>query len=245
MAEQVNAAARLVAILEAVAQQPHERLIRAVWATVFDLPETETGPLLDRLAAVLQLVQEARQLVESVVGDQNRDLHLQAFTKLNRALSLINFESSANPLVPEVRGALEGIRFSADLVSRFDQGGVVNEDELQALLAEVDALLELLLESSLPAKVKELLVQRLEAVRAAILEIRLRGTEDLEEALDSLLGTVVRTKADVATQKGKMFDRFGKLLDMGYKLVLLAEKLPPLAAPAIKLLKSALHGDAA
>ena len=201
---------------------------------------------MERLADLLHLVGQAKSAIQNAFGetDSARDLYLEPYDKLERAFSRLNFEAGANQLLTEVDAlCLRGLQYGADMLSRLGLSGRIDRDTLVELQQEIESLSAIILDSDLPPEVKDLLSRRVEQLRTAVLEIRLRGAEAVEASLDALFGTVVRAEAPITKSGGKAFlERFTKVLDIGYKLTSMAEKIAMLSGPIVKLIASG-HGS--
>ncbi len=149
-------------------------------------------------------------------------------------------------MITEVNASLEGLRFSVDLLSHLDQTSEIDSELLASLQSDVESLIDDVVDSDLAQPAKALLTNRLEALRQAILGMRLHGIEHAEEALDALVGVVVRTQSEFKSAKGgdTLYDRLVATLEKGYKAVTLTDKVTRLAAPLVKLIKGAVDGDA-
>jgi hypothetical protein len=235
----VAATNRLVALLTLFTAGPSDRTVRQIWSEIFALAPDDNSKLLSRVADVYLLVAEARAVATHAVGDLNPDLHLGPFDHLERTLAQMRFDANGNQFIGEVGSALVGLRYTADMIVRVSPRDEVDEELLAGLQAEVEALIEDVVGSSLPSPVKELLRQRLDALRNAILDLRIRGVSNIEQALDSLMGAAVRTEQDTdAEPRMQLGSRIAKVLDLGYKATAIAERMQRLGAPVVKFLTS-------
>lgn len=232
----VNPVARLRAVIDDIARQDEGVEVRVVWERILGVEEgDDRGLLLVRIAEVFRLAHDAREVVERLVDDENKDLHLEPFVRLSAALSRLNLEAPSRELVLAVRSLTKDMRHAADFVRNKGDTLVFDKQSLDDLLRELEAMTATVLESGFPVSVRALLIQRLDAVRQAVLEIRLRGSDNLEDALDTLLGTAAR---GVPETEKKFWSGVGRVLDIGYRIVSVADKLPAIAGSALKLLGS-------
>jgi len=146
-------------------------------------------------------------------------------------------DANARGLIEGAQEAHRRLQFSADFVDRVASAVQIDDQLLSQLQLETDSLLEMVLQSNFAPSTKDLLRKRLEAVREAILNIRISGPEAVEAALDGLAGA--RSRVDAAEQNDGqlgLVKRIGDYLDLGYKATQLAESVPRLAAKAVKLI---------
>ena len=228
---------RLVHLLREITSLPGDTSTRQLWAKIFSLQPSETAKILEQVAAVILLVASARQVVTEAVGELNLHLHLQGFSHIENALSSLNLDANARGLVEGANEALRGLQFSADLVDRVAPAIRLDDQLLSQLQRETDSLLEQVVQSDLEPALKDLLRKRFEAVREAILNIRISGPEAVEAALDGLAGAYSRAGTNAASDaKPGIAKRLADYLDLGYKATQLAESVPRIAAGVMKLI---------
>jgi len=242
----VDPTSRLVAILETFVKQSPSTTLRETWASTFDVEPADVGEILYRVADVIHLVHDAKKIVLTAVRDRNEELHLKAFNRLENSLSQVNLAATSQSMIVEVNASLEGLRFSVDLLSHLDLTSEIDSELLASLQSDVESLIDDVVNSDLAQAAKALLTNRLEALRQAILGIRLYGIGHSEEAIDALFGVVVRMQSEIKSAKGgaKLFDRMLATLEKGYKTLAVTDKLVKLAAPLVKLITGVVNGDA-
>jgi len=241
----VDPTSRLVAILQEFVKQNPNHTLRAAWASTLDVEDTDLGEILHRVGLVFQLIHETKEIVLRAIRDTNKELHLKAFDRLERSFSKFNLEAASKDMIVGVNASLDGLRFSVDLLSHLDLTSAVDSELLASLQSDVESLIDDVVNSDLAESVKALLTNRLEALRQAILGIRLHGIEHVEEAVDALFGVVVRTQSEIksAEDGDKLLDRLVATSEKGYKLAVVTDKLARLAVPLVKLLKGVVSGD--
>lgn len=230
---------RLLEILDRLRNQNDTKTTRAALAAVFQTAERDTEGILLGIASLLQLLAEAKRAVSRATGEHNAELHMAAFSKLERTFSSISLSGNPKNLAQGVTAATEGLRFSADLVERLEGGGQIDEELLSSLVGEVNKQIELLLASELSEDAKRVLHERLKAVREAAEQIHLFGLDRFEAALDAAVGATVRYSPDPKKPKDKkVLDGIAKIVDLGLKLIALAQQIPQLPGISKRLLGS-------
>ena len=87
---------------------------------------------------------------------------------------------------------MQFLRYVSDMLSERVGEMVTDEASLKELLADVNTMLEKLLEAQPPEDLKVDLVDHLEDMNSAIIDYRLFGVESLKKTVDSNLGLIVR-----------------------------------------------------
>ena len=87
---------------------------------------------------------------------------------------------------------MQFLRYVSDMLSERVGEMVTDEASLKELLADVNTMLEKLLEAQLPEDLKVDLVDHLAVMHSAIIDYRLFGVESLKKTVDSNLGLIVR-----------------------------------------------------
>ena len=234
-----DAPSRLLDILDQLPSASSQGSLREAWALVLDLDPQDTHRLLLGIASVLTLVAEAKEKVSAVIGDQNSELHLQAFDRLDTAFATLNLDSNAKGFLAQVQEAAGILRFSVDVVIRLDKPGELDEALLSKLINDVNAHLEALASSGLPEDARVILHHRLVQVRDAAEGLRLRGIDHLASTLDAAVGAVMRVNKDLDEPKQRQwYESLVGILDFGLKMTYATEKVQQLAEIGDKLLGS-------
>ena len=217
----------------------NKQRLRDAWASVLGLEPEDTHGILVGIASVLMLMAEAKKKVREVIGDQNSELHLEAFNCIDAAFSGLSMNSGARDFVSQVQEAVSKLRFTVDLVVRHDAAGELDEALLTKLIEDVNAHLEALTSSNLPEEVRVVLHHRLVQVRDAAEGLRLRGIAHLASALDAAVGAAVRVNKDLAEPKQKQWYKgLVDIIHLGDKIIATTEKVQQLSGIGEKLLGS-------
>lgn len=242
MEVQNNPAGRLHDILTAATKANTNSPLRVVWGQALGCGNQDSAELMRLWSELIGLTREAKAAIKNL-EDLDETLFLAPFTNIEALLTKVNFDQRWN----EVKAYLNpetmlGLRYGADRLKR-EGGGTtqLNIDQVTTLTGELDTILERVLDSDLPHKLKQLFVRNLEQLRQALLCLRLSGAEGLEQEIDRVLGSLLRHKDDLAEaaedgQNKKLIkDLFGLLSNFN-ETVTSGQNMLMLAGPVIALL---------
>ncbi len=192
-----NSAGRLHELLDQAKSKPEGSGLN-VWGRVFGVatqqnltPEMEVQTLEHVIQLRMLIDQTERQI--SNIGDDDPSAYLKPFSRikdLTRPSLLItsNYGTFLNLVSDGDMGLLE---LASQRLSSLQQERVVPLEEMQELLADVNALFDEVEASSLPDVLKSFILRQLERIRRAIQEFRIRGPERLDEVLRDIMGDLV------------------------------------------------------
>ena len=251
-----NSAGRLYNVLQAltnlsVGGRSDERLI--VFFELAPSPEHVKGhkifplipQLIHRLTAILTLTDEAEQDLKAI-DDLTRDLYLTPFTHIRNTISglLTNLHSEWSNYLAEFKKIdFRGLQFCSDVLSKVSIEQAIDATTLKDLLTDVDAFYQEVIDSDIHWETKHFILDRLDDIRTAIREYRIRGAEGLRECLGKTIGLMyvnphlVLRFPDQTSHKEKFFNIVGRLssiVDLGTKVLALGHKAKPAVAAILK-----------
>jgi hypothetical protein len=234
-----TSAGRLHLILsEAVGQNP-DSVAYEVWARIFGLDKDDRAAVLHGVAELIQLVLLTKQQILAL-PDIRHELYTPPLNRIAQVLGEIpltqrwqQFVANFDPLV------LNGVAFCADALARYHVEQPIEQEALKDLKNKVEALTAEVLESSLPPALRQLILEKLEVIRSAIIWYRVRGADGLRVALESSVGALVLNRAS-APDKSKVEEltTFVSLLNSLGELASKALGYYQLAKPVIMALLS-------
>lgn len=200
---QNNPAGRLLDILQLAMQQQDNAKLRSVWATVCGVPDSDTSAVLDVLADVIKLSNEAKAALEAV--DQTEDkIFVEPFKNIEPFFSEINLENPWHVYKKRLTEAtLKGLRYGAYELSRQSPYKVVKATDLEALQSDLSSLMDKVTDSDLPPELKSAIFRRLEGVHHSLRLFSVNGPEGLQEAIDSVVGALVMHSAQIAASASR------------------------------------------
>lgn len=183
-----NAADRLREILIKARQSPANTPLLQVWARALKIPSNETLRVLARLSDLHALTVDVETKIQEIpnLNHQNYLLWLPAVRQL---IVTENLSPSKN-LAP-LDGAINSLRECAELLQQNAPERGLTHHQLQELSNELTALINSVKENSaLSKKLKELLLDLLQAARVALETYQVRGAKGLREDWFTILAKV-------------------------------------------------------
>ena len=136
------------------------------------------------------------------------------------------------------RDFMDALFLMSENVSIRDCEELVPEEELASLQAEVESIINRVVDSELNAEIKLALIDGLEAVRQAILNYQVMGAEGIRQAVDRNFGSIHRHSDEFKTAYNssgrEIVTDFLALLNKVDFVVSTAYKIKQLASPAIE-----------
>ena len=190
------------------------------------------------MAGLIQLTLDGEKLINGLDGI-DRERYLEPITAIQHALSQVNLDQSWNTFQERMAGnTLSSLLFVSDMLSVCAGEKVIDEASLTELIADVNTMLEKLLEVQLPEDLKEDLLDHLEDIRSAIIDYRFLGSERLKKTFDNSLGLILRRRDEMqevgnSEGEGMLSDFVGLMSKLG-GMVSVGKQLGELMAPIIK-----------
>jgi hypothetical protein len=231
-----NAAARVHAILDRARRQNQGRSVKETWATVFEIDPTDPAPLLERYVALIREVDQLIGLFERLPGVRN-ELYLRALGAVRLALNNVNFDTSwGNVASLLTDSVIVGLEFCADTLDKVDHEREIPQPDLESLRVAVEELTSSLLNAEVDADFKRELVSALNRIRSAILLYHIGGAAALREAMDLLVGTLIRQPENVRKESKPFVDRAVAVVEKINTVTSLALHLKELGGPIMGVL---------
>ncbi|GAD78594.1 hypothetical protein [Vibrio ezurae] len=242
-----DAAGRLLDILTEAKSKSEKLRTRQVWASVFDIPESDSGSLLLMLAELIRLSdQTKKQLTE--IDDIDHQLFLKPFVNVERMLSTLNLETSwhsSKHLLDDV--TIYGLNICSDKLSRVHQATSLNAEDFDKIKSMLEQLSDEVLTSDLDTPLKEIFIRNLEGLRQSLLLYKINGIDGIEQQIQLNIGTLIFNKEKIKSSnavinEGILNNYFG-LLEFINKTLDTARQVDRLAGnPISKLLGIDLGG---
>lgn len=215
MEEIKNPIVELTNIL-AVMRKPHETTTTVdVLATAFKCNPEDLPSIVKGLNSIIQLVKVSKEAAEKFIpGDNARfiaplDRIDTMFCKMNMAKP---WGSSKEHLDNTTMNALD---FGGYALSQFyPAANPENISKIREFTTKLDELLEECLNSHLSDDLKRLFSRHLEALRDALLKYRLDGSSELDDAIDNIVGSILRNKETIRAEPQENKEIIEKFFDM-------------------------------
>jgi hypothetical protein len=169
-----------------------------LWVRVFGVatqqnltPEMEVQTL-EHIIQLRMLIDQSQREIGDI-GDDDPSAYLKPFPRIKdltkpSLLTTSNYGTFLNLVSDGDMGLLE---LAFQRLSSLQRERVVPLEEIQELLAGVNALFDEVEASSLPDVLKLFILRQLERIRRGIQEFRIRGPERLDEVLRDIMGDLV------------------------------------------------------
>jgi hypothetical protein len=190
-------AGRLYDILNEARGKPEGDSSRKVWASVFSVPEKDTGTILRMLAELIQLAHETKTRIESL-DDIDQNLYLRPFNKIERLLSQINLDAGWKHWKTQIdEPTIYGLQFCSDKLNRVTNYTKIENTEIDEIKKSLSELTDLVLKSDLDPFLKQLLVRNLESLRQSLIAYKLKGIDGIQQEIELNLGSIVLHKEEI------------------------------------------------
>ena len=184
-----NPAGRLYEILNEARSMPGTHRVGGAWADAFGVEPTDIRQIYALLLELMDLVDRAKKSVQQL--DVDHDLYLRWVPNVEHVLIYSQLGAKWAQLQPQLDDTtMNQLEFCSELLSRRTSEKVISDEDLSKLQMEVETLLDKVLSANLPEELKDVLIEKLEQIRQAILAYRVRGNEGLRRALGSSLGAM-------------------------------------------------------
>jgi hypothetical protein len=200
---QDNPAGRLHWLLSTLKNFETNTPIETALARALDLLEEEDPARLHEAVAVAaRWPGDAEALARGIEG-QNHDLVLQWVPQVRAAVVWLGrWGHTINNAQNEYNDTtLYSLAVTADLLHRLAPEPVIEEDSLAGLVTLVQEVMDAVVgDDELSPEAREFLLSRLIDVQNALMYFRIRGYPGVEDAMDRLVGGLVRTPAAQSEQ---------------------------------------------
>jgi hypothetical protein len=222
-----NPAGRLHALLEKAKRTPGGSAID-LWAIVFGITETDVPKkqveVIHGLLQMRELIAETDDSLRAIPNLPDR--YFRPFERIRSVLtqSLGQLQTDTRAYLNEVtEGDMNTLEFCSDkLEETQDKEPLIDEDLLQAILLDVNALFDEVKAGDSHPDLKSFILDGIESIRRAIFEFRIRGPERIKEAIADILSDYLMNQQTPLTPKEKAslekfndaFARFVSLVDL-------------------------------
>lgn len=183
-----NPAARLYLLLDAVRRQNQQTALQHAWAGVLGFNRDDLETYVVRLAEIVQLTEEIKALIAKEDVDQS--LYFKPFIKIQRLFSLAAGNTVEHALAHLDEGTMTGLEHCAELLARKFPEKEVEPETLKVVEAEVDALKERILASTLDNALKTVILDSILDIHKAIGNYRIYGSRGVEKTIQNTMGAM-------------------------------------------------------
>jgi hypothetical protein len=244
MDEVFNPIEKLYNILKTAEAQPVHANTLDVWASALGCSASNTTDIVVGLMSLMKLIEESKNAAQFIPGDKNR--FLAPLTRVEQMLRKQNLTSpwqSSKAFLDS--GTMTSLDFGVYAMTQFFPGASPEKSsELRDFVEKLDVLLEECLNSKLSDAMKALFIKHLEALRSALIGLRVSGVETLESTMDSIVGSIHRNAEAIKAQPDESKDfiqRFFDALGKANDLISAYQTSAPLLGQAAPLLLPLIH----
>lgn len=196
-----NPAARLLDLLTQF-RQNGERAgsapLHTVWNRTFDLASGDINGMFERLVEARNLACDVRVRVENRT-DGSVTLHLKHYPRIESLLAAVNLAADWRSFAAAVDDlALGALAFTADWLGRVAPEPTLSEEEIKAVVADLDTAREQIRVASIDPEVRRCLLSALDAAQYALARYRTAGIEAFHAAWVQMLGSIGAEGPEVA-----------------------------------------------
>jgi len=183
-----NPAARLYLLLDAVRKKNKQIALQHAWAEVLGFNQGDLETYVLRMAEIVQLTEEIKSLIAKEEVDQS--LYFKPFIKIQRLFSLAagNTVEQALPFLDD--GTMTGLEHCAELLARKFPEKEIEAETLKTVEAEVDALKERIIASTLDNALKMVILDSILDIQKAIGNYRIYGSRGVEKTIQNTMGAM-------------------------------------------------------
>lgn len=208
-----NPAGRLHNLLYGFLVTPDGEEIENTLRRYLQLEDADTAEVVEELAVASRWPQQAREQIEAL-PNINQALYLGWEPQVDDAMKwLYRWGNHVNDMKTIYDHAtLTSLAFTAELLHREGHEPSIEEDKLPDVIALVRDIIDAVSEShELPADARRFLVDRLQEVERALIHFRIVGYAGVEDAMDRLLGGIIRLPVTHDNAKGWLPRLFGSI----------------------------------
>jgi hypothetical protein len=235
-------AGRLYDILQEGRTKPGDYPSRRVWASIFGVPEIDTGTILRMLAELIQLTYETKVEIEKL-EDVDHQLYLRPFQRIESLFSQINLDAPWKHWKDQIdEPTIYGLQFCSDKLSRATNYTKIDNDEIEKIKNSLSELTDQVLETQLDSFLKQLLVRNLESLRQSLIAYRIKGIDGIQQEIELNLGSMVLHRDEIRqkyehSKSGNLWKKYLSFLDGLNKTIAAAKNLKQIGgAEVLKLL---------
>lgn len=160
------------------------------WAKIFSLKATDAIGVFACLTAIQEEMARARSEFEQL--HTFSDLNHDPIPKLVTIIQQSSLQQQWTQVVQQIDSAsMSALGLIARTLPVESAGAEVNDDDLEKLAGKVDELVAETLETGLDERLCKMIVERLHAIKTAILMYKVYGNRGLDIAMQAVVGSVI------------------------------------------------------
>lgn len=235
-----NPLGRILALVDRFRMVPSTTTATEGWANIFQCESASITSISYELQKFVELTAAARQAIQTHIRG-NHTLYLAPLDRIEKMLSTVSFNHQWNAYNNYIDAeTLTALRFGDDLLKQtYPAASPGAFQQISDYIARLDDLLRECLDSELSPEIKKLFIKHLEAIRAALLEYRVGGPDEVEATLDRALGSVMRHADQIKEEPSstaQLVKKFVETISTFNELVSFTQNMVSFSPVAVSLL---------
>lgn len=207
-----NPAKRLLELLIGFKTLQGQTTVRSAIQEVMGIKGASDPLIADGLLELTQLAVRTERIIRAL-DNVNAALLLAPFERIYRFIFRMDFDTQIQNIWASIDDfVLHGLRHCVDAIDRNATLVDMSEEDLNVLSAEVNEIIDFVVQSDMDSDLKKVILQRLSEIQRAILSYRVGGSEGLRKAAESGFALIFEQADKISASKAKeAIFRFGKL----------------------------------
>jgi len=208
------------------------------WGTALGLSGESDEEKIAGLFALHRLVDDVEVKIRQI-EDMNEELYLGEMSKIRETMQVLHIFRPWKEIREHLSAVvIDRVAFCAEELSRHSAEGVISNEQLSELQAEVESLVEQVVEANIDEELRKVLCHYLELVRIAILRYRVTGGAGLMAAIERSAGGLWFHQEEIKKARvPELLRGFAALLKNAYDITTTALKLKKLLSePLLRLI---------
>ena len=202
MSKHINAASRLISILEKASSRADNMQALEAWAELLGVKERHPHRRVVAIGELLCAMHKEPEYAMTglATSDFSKSLYESAFSHIEHALSPMLFQHKWDQvkqhLTPDV---LTALAFCTEILP--DEEIQLSIDELSSIRAKVEELRATLTDTRMPPRLRTLIQHHIQLIEHALAVYPIIGAKALREAAHIALGEMIEAKDEIAPEK--------------------------------------------
>ncbi|MCY7947333.1 hypothetical protein P8891_13440 [Bacillus atrophaeus] len=203
-----------------------QKSFKEVWSKEFGLESNDLSALLNSLSLLLELVRKSRATIETH-PQLNTEKNIGYINNIERGLSQIDLNMGTMKTFYAYinRETVTALYYIGENYSFLNasQSKELESEQVTSLLSEIEELTKNFYASTLPEKLKLIVIKKLNLIREALIQYRITGLDGLQDALEQTIGSIILNGSEFSNQENDQnvkglfgfINKLGHILSVG------------------------------
>lgn len=197
-----NTAGRLYEILTEM-KKLHNPLgkkltIKESLVTVFNLNDKENSEVYYKMAEIMELIRNVKDEIKLLELEEESEF-IGPINKIAEVFSGVSLDSSLELLFKENFGYnLQSLKFCAITLKRERRDIEIDQEELNTVYKQFEALRKQVIETELPKQLRVLILKNIDEIMKSINDFKVKGLEGLKRTVESSVGSLILNRETVS-----------------------------------------------